>query len=117
MVVVYGSAGILPDSADWQVARSVGRYLAEAGYVLLSGGYSGVMAAASQGLPAVGNVVVVSSGFSRSRSRPQPGWTGIRFDTMRERLPSGARRMPVSRCAAASALERDRAAVEPAANR
>jgi uncharacterized protein (TIGR00730 family) len=89
MVVVYGSAGILPDSADWQIARNVGRYLAEAGYVLLSGGYSGVMAAASQGAAeAGGHVVGGTVGLFEDRGLRPNGWVHevIRFDTMRERL-------------------------------
>jgi uncharacterized protein (TIGR00730 family) len=48
-IAVFGSAEPLPGSADYDRAYRVGRQLAEAGFGLITGGYGGVMEAASQG--------------------------------------------------------------------
>ena len=89
VVAVYGSAGIQPGSADWQTAYALGRSLAEAGYVLLSGGYSGVMEAASQGAAeAGGRVVGVEVGLFRDRGLRVNRWVQdvVTFETLRDRL-------------------------------
>lgn len=89
VVVVYGSAGITPDTPDWQIAYDTGRHLAEAGYVVLTGGYSGVMEAASQGACDVGGHVIGSAvGFFESNGLRPNNWVReiVRFETLRERL-------------------------------
>jgi len=89
VVAVYGSAGIQPGSADWHNAYALGRALAEASYVLLSGGYSGVMEAASQGAAeAGGRVVGVEVGLFRDRGLRVNRWVQdvVTFETLRDRL-------------------------------
>lgn len=89
VVAVYGSAGVKPGSADWQIAYDVGRRLAEAGYDLLSGGYAGVMAAASQGAAeAGGHVAGVAVGLFEQRGLRLNEWVTEThaFDTLRDRL-------------------------------
>lgn len=59
------------DDSQRQVAREVGRLLAEAGAVLLCGGLGGVMEAASEGAAAAGGTVVgVLPGRDRSAGNP-----------------------------------------------
>jgi uncharacterized protein (TIGR00730 family) len=48
-IAVFGSAEPLPGSADYDRAYRVGRQLAEAGFNVITGGYGGVMEAASSG--------------------------------------------------------------------
>ena len=89
VVAVYGSAGIQPGSTDWHSAYALGRALAEAGYVLLSGGYSGVMEAASRGAAeAGGRVVGVEVGLFRDRGLRVNRWVQdvVTFETLRDRL-------------------------------
>ena len=54
-ISVFGSAAPLPNTADYEAARTVGRLLAQAGFAVQTGGYSGVMAAASQGAAEAGD--------------------------------------------------------------
>lgn len=89
LVAVFGSAGVLPGSADWQIAYEVGRYLAQAGYRVLTGGYSGVMEAASQGAAeAGGHVIGGTVGMFEQRGLRPNEWVSeiVRFETLRERL-------------------------------
>lgn len=89
IVAVYGSAGVLPDEPDWELAHAVGRHLAAAGYWVLSGGYSGVMAACSQGAAeAGGHVIGTEVGLFRQRGLELNQWVTERvpFETLRERL-------------------------------
>ncbi len=89
VVAVYGSASVVPGSVDWQVAEAVGRALAEAGYALLSGGYSGVMEAASQGaFEAGGHVIGGAVGMFETRGLKPNGFCKevVSFETLRERL-------------------------------
>ena len=88
-VAVYGSAGVKPNSPDWQHAHQLGRALAEAGYTLISGGYSGVMEAASQGAAeAGGHVAGVAVGLFNARGLQPNDWVNevFEFDTLRDRL-------------------------------
>ncbi|NLX11958.1 MAG: LOG family protein [Chloroflexi bacterium] len=89
VVAVYGSAGVLPGSPDWEIAHCVGRTLAEAGYALLSGGYSGVMEAASRGAAEAGGHVMGSAvGLFNSRGLRPNSYISelVSFDTLRDRL-------------------------------
>jgi uncharacterized protein (TIGR00725 family) len=56
VIAVIGTG--TPDSETDAAAREVGRLLAEAGCVLISGGLDGVMAAASQGAHEAGGLVI-----------------------------------------------------------
>ena len=48
-VTVFGSARTAPNSALYQLARTIGRRLAEAGYAVITGGGPGTMEAANRG--------------------------------------------------------------------
>jgi uncharacterized protein (TIGR00725 family) len=56
VIAVIGTG--TPDSETDAAAREVGRLLAEAGCVLITGGLDGVMAAASQGAHEAGGLVI-----------------------------------------------------------
>ena len=58
MISVFGGAGCRPGDREYAEAQDVGRRLAEAGYVVCTGGYQGAMAAASQGAREAGGHVV-----------------------------------------------------------
>src|SRR5215210_7401698 len=49
IVTIFGGSRCDEGSAEYQQARRVGQLLAEAGYVICTGGYLGVMEAASRG--------------------------------------------------------------------
>src|SRR5579883_1936978 len=58
MISVFGGAQCPPDSREYQEARQLGRLLAESGYTVCTGGYQGVMGAASRGAYEAGGAVV-----------------------------------------------------------
>ncbi len=58
LVAVFGSSEPVPDSLLYQEARETGRMLAERGYIVLTGGYSGVMEGASRGAMEAGGHTV-----------------------------------------------------------
>ena len=90
IISVFGSSAPRPGSADYEAARTVGRLLAEAGFVVQTGGYSGIMAGASQGASeAKGHVIgVTSAQVERYRPMPANPWVKeeIKCRTLRERL-------------------------------
>lgn len=89
LVAIYGSAGVQAGSEDWATAHAVGRALAGAGYGLLSGGFSGVMEAASQGAAeAGGRVVGVTVGLFKARGLRPNRWVQeeVELPTLHERL-------------------------------
>jgi uncharacterized protein (TIGR00730 family) len=90
IISVFGSSSPQPGSADYETARTVGRLLAEAGLVVQTGGYSGVMAAASQGANEAGGHVVGVTSTQIEQWRPVPAnqWVveEIKCQTLRERL-------------------------------
>ncbi len=90
VISVFGSSAPQPGSADYETARTVGQLLAKAGFVVQTGGYSGVMAAASQGAyEAGGHVIGVTSTLVESfRPMPANQWVKeeIKHPTLRERL-------------------------------
>ena len=53
-VTVFGSSRPAPGSAAYEQARLLGRLLAEAGYGVVNGGYSGTMQGVSQGAAEAG---------------------------------------------------------------
>jgi len=57
-VAVFGSAGALPGSEERERAEWVGRALAERGLTVVTGGYGGIMEAASKGAAEAGGHVV-----------------------------------------------------------
>jgi uncharacterized protein (TIGR00730 family) len=48
-ITVFGGSRVPPDSPEYAAARRFGRTLAERGFVLVTGGYNGVMEAVSRG--------------------------------------------------------------------
>ncbi len=90
VISVFGSSAPQPDSEAYQEARQVGVLLAEAGFVVATGGYGGTMAAVSQGASEAGGWVigVTSSHMEAWRPTPPNRWVAeeIRLATQRERL-------------------------------
>jgi uncharacterized protein (TIGR00730 family) len=71
-IAVFGSSEALPGEPLYEQARSVGRLLAEAGFVVVTGGYGGVMEGASRGAAEAGGTAVgVVCGIFRGRA-PNP---------------------------------------------
>jgi hypothetical protein len=90
VISVFGSAAPKADSPAYESARLVGRLLAEAGFTVQTGGYSGVMSAASQGASEAGGHVigVTSARIEQFRPIPANRWVAeeIKLPTLRERL-------------------------------
>lgn len=57
-MAVFGSSTALPDTAEWIEAATVGARCAEAGLTVITGGYGGVMEAASKGAAERGGRVI-----------------------------------------------------------
>ena len=70
-VTVFGSSKALPGDAVYRDALRLGRLLAEAGYALCTGGYTGVMEAVSRGaVEAGGHAIGVTVSSWAERIRP-----------------------------------------------
>ncbi len=74
IVTVYGSSSPTEGSLDYEQARALGRLLAQQGYVVATGGYSGTMEGASRGAQEVGGHVigVTTSLFDKTRPTADP---------------------------------------------
>ncbi len=57
-VTVFGSSKVTAGDGEYEQALRLGRLLAEAGYTVVSGGYTGVMEAVSRGAAEAGGTVV-----------------------------------------------------------
>jgi len=90
VITVFGSSVPQSGSEPFEDARRVGRLLAEAGYAVATGGYSGTMTAVSQGAAEAGGHVigVTCDQIERFRVMPPNHWIKeeIRYSTLRERL-------------------------------
>jgi uncharacterized protein (TIGR00730 family) len=90
VISVFGSSNPQPGSADYEAARTMGRLLAETGFAVQTGGYSGVMSGASQGANEAGGHVIGVTCAKLEQWRPIPAnqWVQqeIKLDTLRERL-------------------------------
>ena len=90
IVSVFGSSAPRPGSADYEAARTVGRLLAQAGFAVQTGSYSGIMAGASQGACEAGGHVIGVTCAQIEQYRPMPPnqWVKeqIKHQTLRERL-------------------------------
>ena len=72
IAVVFGSNSPQDGESDYAAARELGRLLAQAGYVVATGGYFGTMEAASRGAKEAGGYVigVTTSLFDNTRLHP-----------------------------------------------
>lgn len=90
IISVFGSSAPQPDSEAYEEARRLGAMLAEAGFVVATGGYGGTMAAVSQGAAEAGGHVigVTSDHMEKWRAHPPNPWVGeeIRHASQRDRL-------------------------------
>ena len=90
IISVFGSASPLPGSQAYRDAYAVGRLLAEAGYGVISGGYAGTMAGASQGASEAGGHVigVTSDQIEVYRQIPPNQWVKeeVRQNLLRDRV-------------------------------
>lgn len=91
IVSVFGGAAPKPASAPYAEAQQMGRLLAGAGYVVATGGYSGIMEAASRGAAeAGGHVVGVTCGLLENwiEGLRANQWVKeeIKYASLRERL-------------------------------
>jgi len=90
IISVFGSSRVPPDSADYTASYAVGQSLAQAGYTVMSGGYAGVMEAASKGAAEAGGHVIGVTTPQIEKVRPIPANQWVteerRKPTMTERL-------------------------------
>lgn len=90
VISVFGSGYPKPGSADYEAARQIGALLAQAGVVVQTGGYGGVMAGASRGASEAGGHVIGVTCVQIETFRPTPAneWVAeeIKYQTLRERL-------------------------------
>ena len=89
VAVVYGSNSPKEGDLDYAAARELGRLLAQAGYVIATGGYFGTMEAASRGAKEAGGHVigVTTSIFDGVRLHPNAYLDEeIKFPTLFQRL-------------------------------
>lgn len=90
VISVFGSSAPQADSEPFVAAYTVGRLLAQAGYAVATGGYSGTMTAVSQGAAEAGGHVigVTSDKIEAFRGFGPNQWVQeeIRYPTLRERL-------------------------------
>ncbi len=92
IISVLGGSAPQPGSPAYEEAYTLGRLLAEAGFAIATGGYTGIMEAASKGAAEAGGHVigVTTDALNRweRRSVEANSWVReeIKFPTLRERL-------------------------------
>jgi len=90
IISVFGSASPQSGSADYEIAYQMGKYLAEAGFSVQTGGYNGIMAAASHGAADAGGHVIGVTCQQIEDYRPSPPnpWVSeeIKHQTLNQRL-------------------------------
>jgi len=87
IITVFGSSRPREGDFDYEQARGLGRALASAGFAVCSGGYGGVMAAASRGAKeAGGKTYGVTAAFFKSAKRNAWIDEEVRMTTWQERL-------------------------------
>ena len=69
-IVIFGSSQPQPGSANYQLAYDIGRLCAEAGYVVVNGGYGGTMEASARGAKEVGGQTIGVTCDALGRSGP-----------------------------------------------
>jgi uncharacterized protein (TIGR00725 family) len=89
VVAVFGSSATQPGQAAYEEARECGRLLAEAGYVVATGGYAGTMEACSRGAAEAGARVLGFTAPAAFPGRPGPNaWVEeeVPADSLTERI-------------------------------
>lgn len=89
IISVFGSSAPSPESADYQIALELGRWLARAGFIVMSGGYHGTMEAVSRGAKEAGGrtIGVTVDLFDRWGLKANPYIdVEIKFPTLFQRL-------------------------------
>lgn len=90
VISVFGSSAPQPGSADYEVARDLGRRLAQTGFTVQTGGYLGVMEGASRGANEAGGHVIGVTCIQIEEYRPLKAnaWVKeeIQHPTLRERV-------------------------------
>ena len=69
IVTVFGASRARPGSKEYEEARELGRLLAEAGFVVCNGGYSGTMEASARGAREAGGSTI---GITNAVFDPRP---------------------------------------------
>jgi uncharacterized protein (TIGR00730 family) len=89
IVSIFGGSNLAPESPEYGEAMILGRLLAQAGYTVATGGYDGIMEAASRGAKEAGGrtIGVTTSHFASRKLRPN-AWIDqeIAFPTLFQRL-------------------------------
>jgi uncharacterized protein (TIGR00730 family) len=91
IVSVFGASAPKPGSAAYVEAMTMGRLLAEAGYTVATGGYGGVMEAASRGAAEAGGQVIgvtcaLIENWREGLAANRWVHEEVRFASLRERL-------------------------------
>jgi uncharacterized protein (TIGR00730 family) len=90
IISVFGGSSPQPGSSAYQYAQDVGRLLAQKGFAVSTGGYSGTMSAVSQGASDAGGYVigVTSDQIEMFRPLGPNQWVQeeIRYKTLQDRL-------------------------------
>ncbi|NJR12402.1 TIGR00730 family Rossman fold protein [bacterium] len=90
LVAVFGSARLEAHDPLYEATRTLGAALGQQGHTVITGGYDGVMGAASQGAAEAGGTVVgvTVTALELQYERTPNRWLTqeIRYATMRERL-------------------------------
>ena len=103
IVTVFGGARPRRDEPAYAEARQLGGLLAEAGYAVMTGGYSGTMEAASRGAAEVGGYVIGVTSDEIERWRPQGPNAWVKEERRTARLDERMARL-IEDCDAAIAL-------------
>ena len=89
IVSIFGGGALAPGSPGYQEAATLGKLLAQAGYTVATGGYDGIMEAASRGAKeAGGRTIGVTTSHFASRKLGPNAWIDheIAFPTLFQRL-------------------------------
>jgi uncharacterized protein (TIGR00730 family) len=90
-IAVFGSSMVKPGDADYAAAEAVGKALAQAGCAVMTGGYAGIMEAASKGAGEAGGHVIGVTTEQIKALRPESNanrWVidNSHYPTLGERL-------------------------------
>ncbi len=89
-ISVFGSSSPRPGNETYDLARTVGRLLAEAGFAVATGGYAGTMEAVSRGAAEAGGHVIGVGAQRIEQFRPGGlnDWVmeEVQYETLQERV-------------------------------